>query len=320
MAVRIALVDTDFAVEAMTGAINGGVIMFNYDNAYLPTTDNPYRKSASDWNDLAVNATLSAYMTGWGDPRQPVYMTMTSDRSYRGVRMGIENIDKEIYGGAFYSKPNFKANSPLPVYCAAETYFLLAEAVLRGWLDANDLGNAGDLYEQGIQTSMEQHEVAIGNYLSVTANPEYYTDPNHESLSFDLSDASNGGDVTVAWSSATTDAAKLEAIITQKWIANYPLGFEAWCDFRRTNYPRIMPAASNLSSDDTRGRVNNPETINPNSPFPTTAIRMARRLPYPVSEYQKNPVHVQNAVRDFLGGRDEFSTDLWWVKSGTGID
>jgi len=314
MAVRIGLVDTDYAVEAMIRAIYGGVILFNYDNAFLPTTDNPYRKSSSDWNDLAVNATLSAYMTGWSDPRRPVYMTMTSDGSYRGVRMGIENIDKEIYGGKLYSKPNFKTNSPLPVYCAAETYFLMAEAVLRGWLDAKDFGNAGDLYEQGIRTSMEQHEVAIGNYLSVTANPDYYADPNNESLSFDVSDASNGGHVTVAWSSAATDAAKLEAIITQKWIANYPLGFEAWCDFRRTNYPRIMPAAANLSSADTRGRVNNPELINPNSPLPTIAIRMARRLPYPVSEYQKNPDHVQNAVRDLLGGGDEFSTDLWWVK------
>jgi len=312
MAVRIALVDTDFAVEAMTGAVNGGVIVSNYDNAFLPTTDNPYRKSAFDWHDLVVNATLNAYMTGWDDPRQPVYMTMTSDKTYRGVRMGIENIDKGIYGGTLYSKPNFKVNSPLPVYCAAETYFLLAEAALREWIS----GDAKDLYEQGIRTSMEQHGVAIGNYLSVTANPEYYTDPNNELLSFDLSNTSNGGNVTVAWSSAVTDAAKLEAIITQKWIANYPLGFEAWCDFRRTNYPRIMPAATNLSSAATGGWVNNPESmISPNSPLSFIAIRMARRLPYPVSEYQKNPVHVQKAVRDFLGGKDEFSTDLWWAKT-----
>jgi len=312
MAVRIALVDTDFAIAAMIGAINGGVIDSNDDNAFLPTTDNPYRKSAFDWHDLAVNATLSAYMTGWNDPRQPVYMTMTTDGTYRGVRMGIENINKEIYGGKQYSKPNFKVNSPLLVYCAAETYFLRAEAALKGWLP----GDAGDLYEQGIRTSMEQHEVAIGNYLSVTTNPERYADPNDESLSFDVSDASAGGDVTVAWSRAATDAAKLEAIITQKWIANYPLGFEAWCDFRRTNYPRIMPAATNLSSASTGGIVNNPTPmIDPNSPLPFIAIRMARRLPYPVSEYERNPVHVRNAVNKWLHGRDEFATDIWWAKS-----
>jgi len=312
MAVRIGLVDTDYAVGVLTVAINGGVIKSNVDNAFLPTTDNPYHKSAFDWQDLAVNATLSAYMNGWDDPRLPVYMSATSDNTYRGVRMGIENIDKEIYGGALYSKPNFRTDSPLSVYCAAETYFLQAEAALRGWIS----GDAAVFYEQGIRTSMEQHELDIGGYLMVTANPEYYTDPNNELLSFDLSDTSAGGDVTVAWNSAATDAAKLEAIITQKWIANYPLGFEAWCDFRRTNYPRIMPAASNLSSPTTIGGwVNNPASmIDPNSQFTFIATRMVRRLPYPVSEYIRNPVHVQNAVRELLGGKDEFSTDLWWVK------
>ena len=312
MAVRIGLVDTDYDVAGvMTAAIEGGVIESNDDNAFLPTTDNPYRKSAFDWQDVAVNATLSAYMTGWNDPRQPVYMTMTSDKTYRGVRMGIENIDKEIYEGTLYSKPNFKVNSPLLVYCAAETYFLQAEAALRGWIS----GDAKNFYEQGIRTSMEQHEVAIGGYLSVTANPEYYQDPDNELLSFDLSSPSAGGNVTVAWSSAATDAAKLEAIITQKWIANYPLGFEAWCDFRRTNYPRIMPAASNLSSVVTGGKVYNPDMmIDPDNPLQFIATRMARRLPYPVSEYDKNRTHVQKAVDKLLGGQDEFSTDLWWVK------
>ena len=311
MAVRIGLVDTDYAIGVITSAINGGVIKSNRDNAFLPTIDNPYRKSAFDWNDLAVNATLSAYMNGWDDPRRPVYMTMTSNRTFQGVRMGIENIDKDIYGKGSFSKPNFKANSPLLVYCAAETYFLLAEAALRGWIS----GNAEVLYEKGIETSMEQHEADIGNYLSVTSNPEYYIDPNNEQLSFDLSGVEAGGSITVAWSSATTDAQKLEAIITQKWIANYPLGFEAWCDFRRTNYPRMMPAVANLSSDITNGRVNNPESmIDPNNPNPSISIRMARRLPYPVSEYRDNPVNIQNAVINLLRGQDEFSTDLWWAK------
>ena len=298
MAVRIGLVDTDYAIRVMDDAINGGAgfILNNEDNVFLPTIDNPYHKSAFNWKDVAVNATLSAYMNGWNDPRRPVYMTPGSN--YNGVRMGIENIDKEIYGSVAYSKPNFKANSPLPVYCAAETYFLLAEAALRGWIT----GNAKDFYEQGIHISMEQHEVAIGDYLSVTANPEIYHDPNNVDFSYDLSAPEAGGDVTVSWNSANTFAAKLEAIITQKWIAGYPLGFEAWCDFRRTNYPRMMPAANNLSSAATGGRVDD--------------SRMVRRLPYPVSEYNNNPVHVQNAINKLLGvgAPDDFSTDLWWAR------
>ena len=310
MAVRIALVDTDFAVEVINSAINAGVIMSNDDNAFLPVTDNPYHKSAFNWQDIAVNATLSAYMTGWNDPRLPVYMTKTSDNTYRGVRMGIENVEKTVYSGTLYSKPNFNANSPLLIYCAAETCFLLAEAALRGWIE----DNAKNWYEQGIQTSMEQHRVATGAYLLVTSNPALYQDPNNELLTFDLSSEMSGGDITVAWNSAKTDAAKLEAIITQKWIANFTLGFEAWSDFRRTNYPRIMPTVSNLSSPITGGYVNNPEIIDPNHYNPDIAIRLARRLPYPISEYAENWHNVTNAVDKFLRGQDEFSIDLWWVK------
>ncbi len=310
MAVRIALLDTDYAVEAMTNAIAGGLIESNQDNAFLPTIDNPYRKSAFDWQDLAVNATLTAYMNGWSDPRRPVYMTVTSDNTYRGVRMGINNISKDTYGGALYSKPNFKANSPLLVYCAAETYFLKAEAALRGWIPGG-VTDAGTFYQKGIETSMEQHGVAIGSYLTVTANPASYNDPT-PNTNFNVASSANGGNVTVAWSSATTDVRKLEAIITQKWLANYPLGFETWCDFRRTGYPRIMPAVNNLSSASSGGTVSNPTSINPT----TTAgsVRLVRRLPYPVSEYNGNPVNVQNAVSNLLGGSDEFSTNLWWAK------
>lgn len=311
MAVRIGLVDTDYAIETMNEAIAGGLIESNQDNAFLPTVDNPYRKSAFDWQDLAVNATLTAYMNGWSDPRTPVYMTATTDNTYRGVRMGINNISKETYGGSLYSKPNFQADSPLLVYCAAETYFLKAEAALRGWIPGGET-SAEMFYEQGIQTSMDQHGVAIGDYLSVTENPSMYVDPTQD-ISFDVASYFNGGDVTVAWSSATTEGMKLEAIITQKWLANYPLGFETWCDFRRTGYPRIMPAVDNLSSASTGGTVNNPFMIDPTTT--DGSVRLARRLPYPVSEYNGNPVNVQNAVTNLLGGVDEFSTNLWWAKN-----
>jgi hypothetical protein len=310
MAVRIALVDTDYAIGVINSAIAGGAIESNQDNAFLPTIDNPYRKAAFDWSDLAVNATLTAYMNGWADPRRPVYMTTTADNTYRGVRMGINNINKGTYGGALYSKPNFSSNSPLLVFCAAETHFLKAEAALRGWIGGG-ASTAQAFYEQGIQASMEQHGVALGNYLTMTTNPASYTDPT-TNATFNVASAANGGNVTVAWNSATTDARRLEAIITQKWLANYPLGFETWCDFRRTGYPRIMPAVNNLSSASSGGTVSNPAGINPTTN--AGAIRLVRRLPYPVSEYNGNPANVQHAVDNLLGGPDELSTNLWWAR------
>jgi hypothetical protein len=305
MAVRIGLVDTDYAKGVMASAISGGCIESNADNAFLPTNDNPYHKSALDWGDLAIGATLSAYMNGYKDPRLPVYMTRTADGTYRGVRMGIANIDKNIYSGALYSKPNFAINSPLLVYCAAETYFLKAEAVLRGWITGTDT-DAQNYYEQGINTSMEQHGVAVGTYISAgTTAPARYNDPTTNLLAPNYIMGA-----TVLWTSAaSTVNYKIEKVITQKWLANYPLGFETWCDFRRTGYPRLYPAVNNLSSANTGGSVTNTSGMSNT----TNLIRMVRRLPYPVSEYNGNAKNVEDAVANLLGGADELGTNLWWA-------
>jgi hypothetical protein len=306
MAVRMAAVDEEYAKGVMAEAIAGGPIESNADNAFLPTTDNPYRKAAFDWNDLAVNALLSSYMNGYNDPRRPVYMTQTSAGTYLGVRMGISNISKDFYSSTMFSKPNFATNSPLLVFCAAETKFLKAEAALQGWIAGGDT-EAKNFYEQGIHTSMEQHGVAAGTYTAGTTNPQRYNDPMP---------GGNGNSgtsisaINVSWDNTnTTSNTKLAKIITQKWIANYPLGFEAWCDFRRTGFPQIYSAQNNLNSESSIGiienRANSATIYRP---------RLVRRLPYPVSEYNGNRANVEAAVANMLGGVDKGNVDLWWAK------
>jgi hypothetical protein len=297
MAVRIALVDTDYAKKVMEEAIAGALIAGNADNAFIPTQDNPYYKASHAWKDLAVSAILSSYMNGYEDPRRPSYMTKaTYGNTYRGVRMGIENIAQTMYSNnLFFSKPAFTSNSPLLVFCAAETAFLKAEAALRGWISGGD-AQAKTYYEEGIRLSMEQYGVNMGNYLNGTTSPEKYFDP------LKGVEVSVVPPITVSWSDAgTTQNTKLEKIITQKWLANYPLGFESWCDHRRTGFPQFFPAMNNLSSSGSIGAVTN------------TSSRMVRRLPFPESQYQGNNENVQKAVQ-MLGGEDTASTDLWWAK------
>lgn len=298
MAVRIALVDTEYAKKAIQEAITSGVIEINADNAFIQIQKkNPYQLSSNDWRDLAISATLSAYMNGYNDPRRPVYMTMASNGSvYRGVRMGISNINKEVYSDPrYYSKPAFKADSPLLVYCAAETAFLKAEAALRGWIAGGD-DMAKNYYESGIRISMEQHNVSLDNYLTQTTSPEMYRDYYTQAT------ISVANPITVSWDDAgTATNTKLEKIITQKWLANYPLGFESWCDHRRTGFPQFFPAVNNLSSSGFIGTVTN------------TSSRLVRRLPFPQSQYQGNSENVKKAVQ-MLGGDDTANTDLWWAK------
>jgi hypothetical protein len=210
--------------------------------------------------------------------------------------MGIENINKSAYSNpANFSKPAFTADSPLMVFCAAETAFLKSEAALRGWIAGGD-AQAKTYYEEGIRLSMEQHKVSIGNYLTGTTSPESYKDIVSGAT------VSVATPITVSWDDAgATQNTKLEKIITQKWLANYPLGFESWSDHRRTGFPQFFPAVNNLSSGGFIGVVTN------------TSSRMVRRLPFPQSQYQGNYENVQKAIQ-MLGGDDAAYTDLWWAK------
>jgi hypothetical protein len=82
--------------------------------------------------------------------------------------------------------------------------------------------------------------------------------------------------------------------MTQKWIALFGQGIEAWTEYRRTGYP-VMPAA------DAQAKFQNDGVL------PT-------RLVYPSTEYSLNGTQVQ-AAESLNGGADNMKTKLWWVEN-----
>ena len=101
------------------------------------------------------------------------------------------------------------------------------------------------------------------------------------------------GTITIKWEDGGFEE-QLERIITQKWIAMFPNGQEAWSEFRRTGYPRIFPVRNNQSTD-----INTETQI--------------RRVIFPQSEYSNNLTAVNRAI-SLLGGPDSGATKLWWDK------
>lgn len=295
MAVRIADVDTEYAKTVMQEAIESGVIDSNADNAFLPSNDNPYHKSAMDWKDLAINGSLSIYMSAYNDPRIGYYMTESAyekgGSKYIGVRPGIKYSTTTLAKYQDCSKPAYAQNSSLPVFYASETCFLKAEAALKGWIAGGE-SQAKAYYEKGVTTSMEQYGAAIGNYLEGNVAPVQFEDAYRTMYNEVINDAP-----TVSWDDGTD---KLGKIITQKWIANYPLGLESWAEFRRTGYPKMLTVYTNSSSASYIGSIDK--------------TRMVRRLPYPKSEIDSNFENVSYAITHLLKGEDLGSTDLWWAK------
>jgi hypothetical protein len=157
------------------------------------------------------------------------------------------------------------------------------------------LGTAQSLYETGIQTHFTNLGAGIAaTYLAdATSKPAAYVDP-----------ANNGNNVnagttlsiiTIKWNDADPLETKFEKILTQKWIAMYPDGQEAWTEFRRMRYPKVFPVVLNNSG----GLI--------------TSSTQIRRLPFPQSEYQSNAAGVATGVT-LLGGADNGGKALWWDK------
>lgn len=306
LAMRIVYANRALAETKAQEAIKGGVIESNDGNAkwnYFGSTTNPIY-TATRYNPATDHACLTGgdthaaadiicYMNGYKDPRRAKYFVPSEWKGYQyvGVRRSINRstlgTDAHKYSGV-----NVGQSDPVMWMNAAEVAFLRAEAVAVFNFSGMG-GTAKDFYERGIELSFEQWGAGSAtDYLNdATSKPAIYDDPlGANSYGSQLST------ITIKWNEGDTPDLKQERIITQKWIANWMLGNEAWADFRRTGYPRLLPAdpAGNKSG----GVVNNELG--------------ARRMPFPTDEYVSNKENVEAAVSNSLNGLDNYATRVWW--------
>ncbi|MBO9594626.1 MAG: SusD/RagB family nutrient-binding outer membrane lipoprotein [Niabella sp.] len=258
---------------------------------------NPLDIICNTYNDIRMGAFMEAVLKGYKDPRMAAWFMQSKARptdaeaGYYGIRNGLLIDDANKYKS--FSKLRVTSRTPMLWMPVAEAYFLRAEGALRGW---NMNGTAKELYEAGIKASFQQNQVGgVGDYIADNKSiPAEYSDPLD-----DANTVSNSAylkkPVTIAWNNSDDFELKLEKIITQKWIALYPNGQEAWTEFRRTGYPRIFPVVYNFSST-------------------VSTTRQVRRIPFPNTEYKNNPKGVATGVALLGGGGDIGSTQLWWDK------
>lgn len=278
-------------------AVAAGVLTQNADNAFLTVEENRAAMIYNSWNDQRVGGDIISYMNGYNDPRREKMFTtvkvydpiswMEID-GYAGIRIGIDVKTKDNMIGA-YSKPVITSSSPYMWMNAAEITFLRAEGALRGWSMG---GDAKSLYNAAIALSFDQYGAAGAEayVANSTDMPQAYDDPTYEYTDYEGPRST----ITIAWEDGDSNFERnLERIITQKWIANFPLGVEAWSEFRRTGYPHLLPVIENKSGG----------TIK--------SDRMIRRLWYPPIEYTENLPNIKLAI-GLLGGPDNGGTRLWW--------
>ncbi len=298
LAMRIVYADPANAQKYAEQAVNNsfGVIEDINDGAQMSSGagfifQNPLTTLWGSYGDTRMNASILSYLKGYNDPRLAVYaskVTIGSSTDYFGVRTGATT---DATSFPSFSSPNINYSTPLYWLKASEVSFLKAEGALRGW---NMNGTAEQFYEDGISKSFAENGVASSTYEDDnTSKPASYTNPYYGGQNAPASSV-----ITVKWNDADPFEPKLERIITQKWLASFPNGSEAWAEYRRTGYPKLFPVQINNSG----GSV-------------STAAGV-RRMVYPTDEYLNNAVNVQTAVQSLLSGPDNGGTKVWWDKKG----
>lgn len=311
LALRGSVANPTWAQEAGEAAMaaSGGVLAEGDKSIAYRDEDiaNPLYIISSSWLDILAGAPIVSILEGYDDPRLEAYLLpMTENISncngeeentlgeYHGIRNGV-------YAWSKANRMNFSVlniassslESPLYWMKTSESYFLQAEAALRGW---NVNSTAQSLYEQGITLSFSEANTAMpADYLSITSTAAAYIDPYDSSCNYESGEWLN--DAPVAWQSSGTKEEQLHQIITQKWIALYPDGMEAWAEHRRTGYPKLFPNMENYSDGNTGGYIDSETFI--------------RRLEYPTTQYSEDPTGVAEGV-SLLGGTDSGATKIWW--------
>jgi hypothetical protein len=297
IAIRISGVEPALAKTNAEAAIAGGVMETNAHDAYLKTTANNINpmNQATAWNEFRMSAAMESVLKGYSDPRMPKYYAPIEGTAstYKGIRNGYtqvqlglpENENTKLSNVNDRFLPANQTSNPFEILMAAEAWFLRAEGVLKGW--NMGAGTAKSFYEKGIETSMKQWGIsdpaAIAAYTASTGTPIAVTGAV-------VSPALT--DIPVAWS--TNPAKQMEQIITQKWIALWPNGVEAWAEYRRTGFPKLYPVMNSESQFVTKDQV-------------------IRRVTYPIGESQVNATGLASGIAK-LGGPDTEATRLWWNK------
>jgi hypothetical protein len=171
-----------------------------------------------------------------------------------------------------------------PIMLAAESYFLQAEGNVTGLVS----GTAATNFRNGIVASFAY--LYKDNTGAITAG-------KNASADADTYIAANPLNAVVNFSLATTDEAKIEAIVTQKYIAfNQLFGHEAWNEFRRTGYPSIV-----------EGSLVKTASFASNVSEATAPNKLPTRILYPLSEFQFNTSNVP-------GGINKYTSKIFWAK------
>ena len=215
MAIRISNVKPQLATEVI-GRILGNpdaypVFESNEDNAALifPGDEEwmePWTSAFRSIGDNRMAKPLVDSLLSYDDPRIAYYADTTASGTYEGLEVGEEGLKTSKPGPLFIDNPA----GPVKFLTYAELQFIMAEAGLRGLVTLD----AQQAYEAGITASMKEYGIEDADIAAYLQGPK------------------------VVWKG------EVDQVNIQKWLSLFHQSWEAWAEMRRTDIPRLKPAAN----------------------------------------------------------------------------
>ena len=291
-----AQVDPSAAMSAILNNPNAPIFTGNEDQAvfdYLASAPNQqplFTTRSGSFDEYRLSQLMENTLKSLNDNRLYAYAQPTTNSGaglvgapddYVGVPNGLADESALIFNGG----SNFVSRVGLLYSCLvcddnasptarqgmimtyAELQFILAEAAEKGFIS----GDAETYYFNGIEASYDyfmQRTALISPEISMAVMPadDYFT---QEAVAY-----------------TGIQAEKLEKIGTQKWLALFFNGTEAWAEWRRTGIPELRPGPDALISQ-----------------VPT-------RFMYPIEAQSLNGDNYRAAVAS--QGPDNITTQVWW--------
>ncbi len=256
--------------KAIAATITGDYLTVSAKANFISTggNENPlYNEMVglSSTTNIYASATTVNYMNAVGDPRVLVFYTPLANGTVVGNTQGNFASSTAAAGkslGGYYvgANPLNPKSALAPVYLIslAESELLQAEAIARTWLTGDDKAH----YENGILASFADYAVGINEQL---------TEENIDTTGYGNIDGLIADLIATSYAYPTTEAAKIQSIIEQKWVCmSGNQGFEAWTEWRRTGYPALTPSVASLAG----------AGVLPNRfLYPTTEVNLNTKFP-----------------------------------------
>jgi len=304
LAMRLSEVNPTQCATYVTKAVAGGTMATNDDNVWVKMAIGPsewmnqngisrafYPGDGGAWQSQLLNKVLIDKLKGTDplstaddDPRLMILTGGIIEWTANAVNyLDVDPLHQNgmpsgkdgawftsVYGTVLqpyqvFSAVNFKMmqdDEPYQIMNAAESEFLKAEALVKN-LGTGITGTAQSHYEAGVKLAMQLYTVYDASLVVTDAQVAAY-------LATYPYDAANA----------------IEQIYTQMWLSKFMMWWDAWSDWRKSDFPKLTP--SNYPGNSTNGTI-------------------PVRLVIPSTEAKGNPNYATTSTMP-----DKMTTKVWW--------